>query len=242
MTRKDFTDEDLTAYLDGEADAQLAESISAAAEHDVALQARIEALDMPLEAMTKSFDSLLEVAPAMNPMLFRSASGVSSAKLMTAMAASLVVGALISFLAFSGEKLSDWRDYAAAYHVLYVNGTLAGVENSAIETTEMLSHLGNVLGHDVSQAPRDTVLDFKRGQVLGFEGQPMLQLAYLSPLGDPVALCLIRTDGGDADIEMRSMEGLAAAQWQSDGIAYLLIGGTDSGLIKDAAVRFSDAL
>ncbi|CAN0575828.1 unnamed protein product, partial [Ectocarpus sp. 12 AP-2014] len=124
----------------------------------------------------------------------------------------------------------------------YVNGTLADFNTTQAEIDAALLHLGTVVGRDLTAAPLDTVLEYKRGQVLGYQGQPLIQLAYLSPLGDPVALCLIRTEGADTDVEMTALEGLAAAKWQRDGVAYLLIGGTDTGLIKEAAARLSDAL
>lgn len=242
MTRKEFSDDELTAYLDGEAGEALSAQIADAVKHDALLEGRIKALEMPLEAVKGSFDALLRAAPTMEPLPSETQTGVSFVKLGAAMAASLVIGALASFWALSGQKQADWRDYAAAYHALYVNGTLAGVANSPAETEAALAHLGTVLAHDLSAALSDDVLEYKRGQVLGFQGQPMIQLAYLSPLGDPVALCLIRSEGTDAGIEMKELEGLAAAQWQRDGVAYLLIGGTDAGLIEDAAARFSDTL
>lgn len=244
MTRKDFSDEELTAFLDGESDAQLTAQIAAAADQNVELQARLAALELPLEPIHRSFDALLKAAPAMNalPEPAASQNGVSMPKALGGMAASLVVGALISFWALAGGKQLEWRDYAAAYHVLYVNGTLADFNTTQAEMDAALLHLGTVVGRDLTAAPLDTVLEYKRGQVLGYQGQPLIQLAYLSPLGDPVALCLIRTEGADMDVEMTALEGLAAAKWQRDGVAYLLIGGTDTGLIKEAAARFSDAL
>lgn len=244
MTRKDFRDEELTAYLDGEAHEALTAQIAAAVDKDAGLQARLAALELPLGSVKGSFDALLAAAPAMDelPVSATSPREVSSPRLLAAMAASLVIGALISFWAFSGNKQWEWRDYAAAYHVLYVNGTLADVSATPAETNAALAHLGAVVGLDLTAVPLDAVLEFKRGQVLGYQGQPLIQLAYLSPLGDPVALCLIRTDAADTGVEMTLLEGLAAAQWQRDGVAYLLIGGTDAGLIEDAATRFSDAL
>ena len=241
MTRKDFSDEELTAFLDGESDAALSAQIASAVDDDAALQKRLAELDLQLAPIKASFDALLGAAPKMDalPETVPQNTGVSSGKLVAAMAASLVIGALIGKWVLPGEEPRNWRDYAAAYHVLYVNGTLADVENSAAETSATLAHLGSVVGHDLSAAPLDTVLDFKRGQVLGYQGRVMIQLAYLSPLGDPVALCLVRTDAADSDIEMTALEGLAAAKWQREGIAYLLIGGTDTGLIAQAAARLS---
>ena len=245
MTRKDFTDEELTAFLDGEATAELKAEIEAAVEGDSALKDRIVALTIPMAPMKAAFDAQLGAAPVMEPLPVGNAAqvGVSTMKMLGGMAASLVVGALLGMSLLRGDDAPrDWQDYAAAYHALYVNGTLAGVEASPEQTAQDLAELGAVLSHDLASAQRDPVLDYKRGQVLGYEGKPLVQLAYLSPMGDPVALCLVRTDQADAAIAMTELEGLAAAQWQSDGVAYLLIGGTDATLIKDAAVRFADAL
>lgn len=235
-----FTDEELTAFLDGEASAESAAQISAALENDVELQGRLASLDVLLPPMKDAFGRVLDAAPDMEPLpTRRHEGGVSKTKMLAAMAASLVIGALISFWV---DHKRDWRDYAAAYHVLYVNGTLADVNPTPTEAKATLERLGAVVGHDLAAAPLDTVLEYKRGQVLGYQGQPLIQLAYLSPLGDPVALCLIRAEGANRAIYVAELEGLAAAQWQRDGIAYLLIGGTDESMIQEAAVRFFDAL
>lgn len=48
MTDRVFSDEELTAFLDGQASPQLTEQIAAAAEGDDILQDRIEQLEAPV--------------------------------------------------------------------------------------------------------------------------------------------------------------------------------------------------
>lgn len=244
MTQNVISDEDLTAYLDGEAGADLLARIKTALKEDRGLQDRLDLLAVPMESMKEAFGDVITAAPEMPPLPNQpnSIQSPTSVRFWTALAASAILGAVIGFWGLQKAQTKDWRDYAAAYHVLYVNRTLADVQTSPSQTMAEVEQLGAVLGHDLAPAPLDKVLDFKRGQVLGYQGQPLVQLAYLSPLGDPVALCLIRTNGADRSVQMSELEGLSAATWQSDGIAYLLIGGTDAGLIQNAAARFSDAL
>ena len=60
-----FTDEDLTAFLDGEADDALRAEIEAALETDAALGARIAELDIPLVPIAEAYTALLATAPPM---------------------------------------------------------------------------------------------------------------------------------------------------------------------------------
>ena len=60
-----ISDEKLTAFLDGEADAALAAEISGALETDEALAERVESLPVPMAAIVGAFDELLRSAPPM---------------------------------------------------------------------------------------------------------------------------------------------------------------------------------
>ncbi|MEO0380352.1 MAG: transcriptional regulator, partial [Pseudomonadota bacterium] len=64
-TPRAFSDEDLTAFLDGEADATLEAEIVAALETDEELGARMAGLELPMDAIKGAFDSMLDTAPAM---------------------------------------------------------------------------------------------------------------------------------------------------------------------------------
>ncbi len=60
-----FTDEQLTAYLDGEAADELCTMIDAALDVDEVLGERLADLDIGLDQISAAFDGLLAQAPAM---------------------------------------------------------------------------------------------------------------------------------------------------------------------------------
>jgi hypothetical protein len=82
-------------------------------------------------------------------------------------------------------------------------------------------------------------LALKRSQILGFEGQQILQIAYLSNQGTPIALCIKKGNSeADSNITSATMKGMASAVWTKGGYEYLLIGGTELAGIDAAARAF----
>ena len=59
-----FTDEELTAYLDHEADSALCDAINSAREADHETQTRLDNLAIDKDKITAAFDSYLDQAPA----------------------------------------------------------------------------------------------------------------------------------------------------------------------------------
>ncbi len=240
----EFRDEDLTAYLDGEAEAQSVEAIDAALTSDPALRRRLDELRPLTDDLTAVFAPLLAEAPEM-PLLPEPTVQKSPLrmKMIGGFAACLLAGALIGWQATERARSLDWMDYVAAYQALYVNGTLASVSQTADQKAARLATFSETLGRDLTGGGSDTVLDFKRSQLLGFEGQPLIQLAYLSPVGAPVALCIIKAeDAKEQAITISRLEGMSAAYWTEGGHSFLLIGGQDDALIKDAAHRLAERI
>ena len=96
---------------------------------------------------------------------------------------------------------------------------------------------------DLSTLKQIEGLDYKRVQILGFDGQPLAQLTFLSKVGAPVALCIIRKQGdGNTDIHLAELQGMSAASWSRDGYDYLLIGGSDAALIAATAGKLTGRL
>jgi len=60
---RQFSDEDLTAFLDGEADANLSEAIESALIEDGVLSQRLADLHLDKDDLKAAFDDLLETAP-----------------------------------------------------------------------------------------------------------------------------------------------------------------------------------
>lgn len=241
--RPTFTNEELTAFLDGEIDESLAQEIADALENDAELSARLQGLQIDSEQIRSAFDDLLDEAPSAPSALenVRPPRSFSHALPWQALAATallcLFVGGGIGYF-ISVSKQETWRDYAATYHALYVNRTLAQIDQNADEAAVQLADVSTALGKTIDPAAlsQNDQLDYKRAQILGFEGRPLVQLAFLSKLGAPIALCIMRAyNAADSDVRVNEMRGMSAASWTTGEFDYLLIGGSDKALIEKAA-------
>jgi len=241
--RSHIRDEDLTAFLDGEADGPLQAEIEDALASDPGMQRRLTELSVDRDALRAGFDALLEDAPAAPASLSQTAEvtrprwRVGPVALAASVVICLFVGGLTGF-SLGGRDEQTWRDFAAAYHALYVEETLANVTVSESAVGTELSRVQEALGkqidfHTLSKLEQ---MNFKRAQVLGFQGRPLVQLAFLSTRREPIALCIIRWDGAtDRPQVSERMLGMSAVRWTKDGYGYLLVGGTDDTMLEEAA-------
>ena len=238
-----FSDEQLTAFLDGETDHIPAEEIRAALKTDAGLRARLDELSLETGQIAGAFDRLLERAPDMpefdagDETVAPARRGLPLRQLAASVAVALFVGATAGYF-IRGDSLQTWHDYVAAYHALYIDDTLGTVERPDGALTAELNRVGDAIGKTIELPVLRGIdgLAYKRGQLLGFENRPLVQLAFLSDKGVPIALCIIRSgDGGDKELQVSELQGMSAASWTAGGYDYLLIGGTDPGLITSVA-------
>ena len=238
-----FTDEHLTAFLDGEAEDALVQEIAAALETDSALEARLASLDLPMNALRAGFDELMGQAPAVPVVEMAKIAPVIAANSLPrrwgrwAAAAAVVlafgVGAFGGYSVEKPAKPLTWMQAAASYQTLYVNYTLDIASPDSTEAQAQLARLSQSVGQDLSGAQVIDGLDFKRAQILGYNGKPLAQIAYVNAKGEPMALCVIKISKSvTQDIVVQKMGGLAAAHWKADGFAYLLIGGSDQAAVE----------
>lgn len=239
------TDEDLIVYLDGHADADLTARIEAALMEDPSLADDLAALALPQDALREAFDPDRLGAPPV-PARFlvpedaQAAPTVATApandpaplwrRAITplAIAASFGLGLVTAGAVIERPTAGGWIEAVAAYQVLYTAETLSGATQTDEVGAGVFSRADDLIG--VNAAPARTIdgLDFKRAQMLGFGDNALLQMAYLDGDGVPFAFCLTATDGPDRDPQTTEVAGLAATSWVSDGVGYILIGGTDT--------------
>ena len=123
--------------------------------------------------------------------------------------------------------------------------TLVAVPTDPKGLDTALTRAHSALKHKLSTQALTAVpgLDLKRSHVLRFERQPLIQLAYFTQHGAPVALCIIGNPAAaKSSTHVTSMERLAAASWSKGGYDFLLIGGKDATLIRDAALKLRKQL
>ncbi|MEX0317730.1 MAG: anti-sigma factor [Ruegeria sp.] len=231
-----FSDEELTAYLDGEADAPLRDRIDQALADDPALAEQLQGLELPLDAMRDALSADMLGAPAMPAGLLPAPQPRRAPlALVASVALAFGLGALSTYLLQPKAQPPGWKAVVASYQSLYVTDTVADAAQPPEMTAQVLAGFGADHGVDLTPAQSVQGLEFKRAQILGFRGKPLLQMAYLGENGVPVAFCITRSKGEDRGPQNETLAGLAATSWVSNGVGYLVIGGQDQDVTETLA-------
>lgn len=246
----EFSDEQLTAYLDGEADSELRRSIDDARTKDANLEQRLQRLGLDADTVKAAFDKLLGNAPAPPQVLtdvtddVRSPGGLAALRLAACAIGFLLVGSLIGWQ-MSSARHDNWQSAAAIYHKLYVTQTLAHVNAMDSKRSDELRRVSAALGRPIALKGLTGAnnLEYKRAQILGYRGRPLIQLAFLTADGVPVALCIMGAPSSDAkEIRADQFAGLNAASWIRDGYEFLILGNTDPARLVKFAHYFETQL
>jgi len=196
-----------------------------------------------------AFDALLERAPlarlraAIPPeVAARPAARRHGAIAFRELAAGFVVGLLAAaataWLAFGvpGGGNDDWRSAVVDYMDLYTNETFAFPATDAETQGRELATVGARVGVALTpQAVAAPGLEFKVAFVLGYDGTPLAEIAYVDLTGEPVLLCVLAKAGADAPISVERRDGYALANWARAGRNYLVIGRLPEPRISDLA-------
>lgn len=246
MQDRYFSDEELVAYLDGEADFAPVAAIDQALGQDHALQKRLAALQIDPDAIEAAFADLgpsTQVVPLAAPVAVNATTPPRNVAWLfgsiAASVAALVVG--ISIGSARVPALDGWDEYVAAYQALYATSTLAHVTATDSQKQAELDRVTASIGKSIALENLDMFpeAEFTRSQILSFQGQALIQLAFLTSTGDPLALCIIRNDGvPDSAPALAQMEGLSTARWAQNGYDFILIGGNDDALIRRMSSTF----
>ncbi len=170
--------------------------------------------------------------------------------------AAMRIAASIALLAIglvSGYLAQGWRNAQTAsglqayptwlirvvdYHTLYRRETVAPARRiTSAEFAALTARFSATLAQRVVipnlAAER---LEFRRGQILKFNNDPIIQLAYLpNKSGHPIALCLKTTTSPDASPSFEILRGLGTIRWRQNGIDYVLVGDHSETFLRAAA-------
>ncbi|MEM7472192.1 MAG: hypothetical protein AAF340_12650 [Pseudomonadota bacterium] len=238
-THPAFTDEALTAYLDGEADAPLRAQINHALEADAGLRARLQELEFPKELLAQGFAPENLDAPEIPAHLVEpSSSGFSGFVWPAAIAASFALGMVVMQALQPAPQKPGWVDQVASYQSLYVTETLDGAPQPSEVSERVLSEAEDLLGVSLDAALDIQGLEFKRIQVLALGDQPLIQMAYLDEAGVPFAFCLTPLTAEDRGMATKTSWQLAQSSWVESGVGFVLIGGDDEAQVA----RLSEGL
>lgn len=243
--RRDFSDQDLSCYLDGEADPGLAAALTTALATDTGLQARLDALRAALEPFTQALEAALKLAPDMAT-LPQSQPRAANSNWKVGLAG-VAIGAIaalgLTWARAPDTPKYDWIEDVALYQSLYVAETLALIDTAPEENKALLAQVSRALGFDLTNLPQVAGLTLKHTQQLGYNGKPLAQLIFANTAGNPVALCVTRTNAADtANIRFQIVQGLRAYTWVENGYGILLIGPPDDTTLENTAALYRLAL
>jgi len=239
---KPFSDEMLVAYMDGELSDAERDAVEALIGSDSEAAVRFEHLSRSALPFREAFAPLLAAAPAarLDAMLAavpavsapKAAAGIGRRGLLAAAAACLVAGIALDRTVLgvarrlSGpDESAEWRAVVAEYLALYTADTLSAPAGDHAAQAAQLALVGEKLG--MTLTPEAVALpgtDFRRAQVLQYDGMPLAQIVYLHPETGPMALCMILSNAGAAAPEAERRRGMNVVYWSSATHAFMLIG------------------
>ncbi len=237
------SDELLVAYLDNELGQDQRQLIDHMLRTEAKVAARLEQLkrgDLPFR---EAFDSVLDQAPTdqlkamldalptdtVPPTVAQAHRATMSRRGFLATAASFVVVGIAAdrlFVRWNKVEADDgWRASVAEYMALYTPQTLDNLTADPDSHIAQLRSVGEQLGLpltlDVVALPG---AEFRRAQILDYDGVLIGQLTYLDPRHGPLALCITAAKSGRAALASEERMGLNVVYWSSPTHAFMLIG------------------
>jgi anti-sigma factor RsiW len=134
-------------------------------------------------------------------------------------------------------------DEIASYHRVYAADPDHIVEVPATRTAEIEAWLGKRLSRRLRVPDLSGEnLRFEGGRLLAVDGQPVAQLVYAEPDGDPVALCVAAAAEGPESPQAAVRHGLNMSAWWRRGYLFVVVGASPADRIDRIAARLSGAL
>jgi len=239
----------LMAYVDGELSPEQRAEVEAAISHFDELAARAAALQASVlpyraaydrqsvppvpESLTRRIEELVSVSAPQE----RDARRGSRRFSMQWAAAAFVAGAICSgvLTGYLGgvnplkPGVDPWVQSVADYQVLYGRDTVANIREDKATTEQVLADIHQRDGMPVDVPDlRQVGLKFKRVQRLNYHDRPLIQMVYLPERGDPVALCVIEENEGDAPVRASRVGEMKTVTWRTNRLAYVLLAKTPS--------------
>lgn len=220
----EYSDDDLAMYLAGDMPAEDAARLEALLETDGDLERRMMALEplaAPLQSVFQPLPDaarLPEALPPARPVQRR----FVSFGLVAAAACCLGVG--LAALMLPDRDLT-WQEQVAIYQKLYVEETVATLTPTPDLLRAQFDRASSELGLPLDPETYADLpgLTLKRAQILGLDGNPLIQVAFAADTGAPIAFCITR-ENSDAAAVMTELSGLPTVHWSENGFGYMLIG------------------
>lgn len=239
------SDEQLVAYLDGEIAEDYRRQLDAAIADDPLLNLRVQWLNRSSLPYRTAYDELAQQAPLdrlqarLDAIPSPEAPGLSRRWFIGAAAVTLVAGGVLAdrlFLGWQARQTHEWRGLIGDYMALYGPHTLDHLPADQATQRAQLRTVDARMGLNLSPAVLKLPgAEFKRAQMLEYDGVPIAQIVYLDARHGPLALCVTRSNSGSRPLEHESRHGMNVVYWTEREHAWMLIGHDAPPALADKA-------
>ncbi|CAI8703374.1 anti-sigma factor family protein [Pseudomonas sp. IT-P395] len=239
------SDEQLVAYLDGELDREYRDQLDNAIAEDSLLSLRVQWLSRSNLPYKNAYDELAQQAPLdrlqarLDAIPSPEKPGLSRRWFIGGAAAALLAGGGLAdrlFLGWHAAQSNNWRALVADYMALYVPQTLDHLPTDEASQRAQLRTVDARLGLNLSPATLKLPgAEFKRAQVLEYDGVPIAQIMYLDARHGPLALCVTRSNQGSRALEHERRHEMNVVFWTEHEHAWMLIGHVPAAALEQSA-------
>ncbi len=241
-------DDMLSAYADGELDAEQVRAVEARLAADPVAAREVES-HRHITALLRAACNESAYAAGAGALLPRvSARRTARRRIAWALAASIAL-TLAGFGAgalWGGATPSDYAellDEIAEYHGVYSRETTHLAEVQPEHASELAAWLGQRLERRLNVPDlRAAGLQFAGGRMLVIDGKPVAEFMYTRSQGLPVGVCIAKLDEHTRPLRIGQENGLREASWQDGTYAYVIVGEFDRKTARDLADRVAEQL
>jgi hypothetical protein len=239
------SDEQLVAYLDGELDGEYRDKLDSAIAEDSLLSLRVQWLSRSNLPYKNAYDELAQQAPLdrlqarLDAIPAPQRPGFNRRWFIGGAAAALLAGGVLAdrlFLGWHAAQSNNWRALVGDYMALYVPQTLDHLPTDEASQRAQLRTIDARLGLNLSPATLKLPgAEFKRAQMLEYDGVPIAQIVYLDAKHGPLALCVTRSNSGTQPLAHERRREMNVVYWTEREHAWMLIGHDAPVALEDKA-------
>jgi hypothetical protein len=239
------SDEQLVAYLDGELDGEYRDQLDSAIAEDSLLSLRVQWLSRSNLPYKNAYDELAQQAPLerlqarLDAIPAPQRPGFNRRWFIGGAAAALLAGGVLAdrlFLGWHAAQSNNWRALVGDYMALYVPQTLDHLPTDEASQRAQLRTIDARLGLNLSPATLKLPgAEFKRAQMLEYDGVPIAQIVYLDAKHGPLALCVTRSNSGTQPFAHERRREMNVVYWTEREHAWMLIGHDAPVALEDKA-------
>jgi anti-sigma factor RsiW len=233
-------DEWLSAYADGELDAEETRRAEAYLAANPAAQ-RVVQMHRETTGLLRAALGEAQFARASDQTRMFRRSRFAVPGYGWAVAASILLAALgyAAGVAWPGLLVSERNSMLteiAEYHAVYSRETVHLVEVPAVQAEHLKSWLGKRVNRElVIPDFKASGLTFAGGRMVVLDGMPVAELMYTREKGLPIAFCIVSRGGTQNAIEVARRGDVQLASWDDGSHSYVVVGEASADLIRDLA-------